>query len=165
MRYTKSLIVVALVSIFGLISCLKDDNVCKPISAAEEDKRMQQFINGDSLQNFIALNELTVEHDANGFYYIIVNPGSTSRPNINNTVRVEYVGTLTDFRQFDKSNQVTSFELRSLIEGWQLGLPKIGQGGRIILILPPSLAYGCNKIDIIDENSVLVFDLTLHNFQ
>lgn len=165
MSYPKSLLVVLFIAILGIVSCFKEDKGCEPLSATEEDKRMQNFINSDSIQNFIEINELTVQHDSKGFYYIVVEPGNDQYPNVNSRVSVEYKGTLTNFTQFDKSNGIVTFPLGTLIEGWQLGLPKIGKGGRVILILPPSLAYGCSSIGVIEENSVLVFDLTLHNFQ
>lgn len=163
MRYPKSLFVLVFLGIFGAIACLKD-NVCKPISAVEEEKRMQEFLNTDSIQRFVAGNDLTVQHDTRGFYYIILAEGNSQRPNVSNTVKVEYKGYLTDFRVFDQSREPVHFSLSGLIAGWQMGLPKIGKGGRIMLILPPSLAYGCKKMNIIEENSVLVFDLTLHDF-
>jgi FKBP-type peptidyl-prolyl cis-trans isomerase FkpA len=46
--------------------------------------------------------------------------------------------------------------LNNLIAGWKEGLPYIGEGGKIKLVIPSHLAY---------NNGVLVFDVTLHYIQ
>jgi hypothetical protein len=63
---------------------------------------------------------------------------------------------------FDSSNNVT-LPLNALIEGFKIGLPLIGIGGRIKLIIPSSLAYGCQGGGSIPSNSPLYFDITLDN--
>ncbi|MEY2850104.1 MAG: hypothetical protein RI885_2771 [Actinomycetota bacterium] len=62
------------------------------------------------------------------------------------TVDVHYLG--VDFasgEEFDSSwsrGQSVDFPLRSLIAGWQEGIPGMKVGGRRQLIVPPALAYG-----------------------
>jgi peptidylprolyl isomerase len=61
-------------------------------------------------------------------------------------VDVHYLG--VDFEsgeEFDSSwsrGQSVDFPLRSLIAGWQEGIPGMKVGGRRQLIVPPALAYG-----------------------
>ena len=58
----------------------------------------------------------------------------------------------------------------SLIEGWKMGLPLIQKGGKIRLYIPPSLGYGPNDLKdrnnnvVIPGNSILIFDITLYDF-
>ena len=62
---------------------------------------------------------------------------------------------------FDKSARPVSFNLLELIQGWQKGLPLVKKGGKIKLIIPPSLGYGATPQQGIPANSVLVFDIEL----
>ncbi|MBO2989378.1 FKBP-type peptidyl-prolyl cis-trans isomerase [Leucobacter tardus] len=62
------------------------------------------------------------------------------------TVEVHYLG--VDYEsgeEFDSSwsrGETIRFPLRSLIEGWQIGIPGMRTGGRRKLIVPPAQAYG-----------------------
>jgi len=64
------------------------------------------------------------------------------------TVDVHYLG--VDFEsgeEFDSSwgrGESINFPLRSLIQGWQLGIPGMKVGGRRKLIVPPAQAYGAS---------------------
>lgn len=62
------------------------------------------------------------------------------------TVDVHYVGVdLESGEEFDSSwsrGASINFPLRSLIAGWQQGIPGMRVGGRRRLIVPPHLAYG-----------------------
>jgi len=61
-------------------------------------------------------------------------------------VEVHYVGVEYDTgEQFDSSwdrGASVEFPLRSLIAGWQEGIPGMKEGGRRQLTVPPALAYG-----------------------
>ncbi|MFT6534336.1 MAG: peptidylprolyl isomerase [Alpinimonas sp.] len=62
------------------------------------------------------------------------------------TVDVHYVGVEYETgEEFDASwNRGASinFPLRSLISGWQEGIPGMKVGGRRMLVCPPQMAYG-----------------------
>jgi len=62
------------------------------------------------------------------------------------TVEVHYLGVEYDSgEEFDSSwsrGETINFPLRSLIEGWQLGIPGMRVGGRRKLVIPPAQAYG-----------------------
>ena len=76
-----------------------------------------------------------------GLQYRIVEPGSARRPAATDTVTVNYRGTLVNGNEFD-SGQGVSFPLNGVIRGWTEGLQLVGEGGKIQLFIPPSLAYG-----------------------
>ena len=48
-----------------------------------------------------------------------------------------------------------------VIEGWEIGLSKIDEGGSGILIIPSVLGYGSAITSSIPENSVLIFRIDL----
>jgi len=72
--------------------------------------------------------------------------GSGEEAKAGDKVDVHYLG--VDFEsgeEFDSSwsrGQSVDFPLRSLIAGWQEGIPGMKIGGRRQLIVPPALAYG-----------------------
>jgi FKBP-type peptidyl-prolyl cis-trans isomerase FkpA len=45
--------------------------------------------------------------------------------------------------------------------GWQIGLPKIGVGGHIIMLVPSGFAYGCTGYGPVPANAPLYFDVRL----
>jgi FKBP-type peptidyl-prolyl cis-trans isomerase FkpA len=52
--------------------------------------------------------------------------------------------------------------LYGLIPAWQIGLPKIGVGGEIIMLVPSALAYGCAGYPpVVPSNTPLYFDVKL----
>lgn len=75
---------------------------------------------------------------------IEIGTGDEAKPG--DKVDVHYLG--VDFEsgeEFDSSwgrGQSVDFPLRSLIAGWQEGIPGMKVGGRRQLIVPPALAYG-----------------------
>lgn len=75
---------------------------------------------------------------------IVVGDGVEAAPGA--TVQVHYLGVEYDTgEEFDSSwsrGQSINFPLRSLIAGWQQGIPGMKVGGRRELTCPPALAYG-----------------------
>ena len=115
------------------------------------------------MQSYISANGITATKDASGIYYQIIEPGTGATPTINSTVKAKYTGKFTNNKSFDAGE--TSFPLGGVIKGWQIGIPLIKQGGKIKLIIPPYLGYGCDDYSGIPGNSVLVFDVDLLEVQ
>lgn len=141
--------------------CSKNDNsACTPVSVATEDPVMQAYITA---------NEISATKDASGMYYQIISPGSGGSPTRNSKVAVKYAGYLLNGTKFDEMTTPVAdpnswWSLGGLIGGWQIGIPKIAKGGKIKMIIPSSLAYGCSAIGQIPANSILVFDVELVDF-
>jgi peptidylprolyl isomerase len=53
--------------------------------------------------------------------------------------------------------QPATFPLAGVVEGWQKGLPGSKEGGRRLLILPPSMGYGAAGSGPIGPNETLIF--------
>lgn len=88
------------------------------------------------------------------------------------TVTVNYVGALTDGTVFDASanhgNQGFTFQLGAgqVIKGWDQGIVGMKVGGKRLLVIPASLAYGNQAIgNVIPANSTLVFEVELLGVQ
>ena len=115
----------------------------------------------DEVANYLKGAGITATQDPMGYFYTIDKPGSAQKPHACSEVEIDYAGTLTNGTGFDKGSDV-SFALDQLILGWQMGLPKIGEGGAITLYLPPSLAYGDEDSGPIPGHSILIFKINLH---
>jgi FKBP-type peptidyl-prolyl cis-trans isomerase FkpA len=121
-----------------------------------------------AIQAYATANGITATAHSSGLYYQVINPGSGVTPNSNSKVFVTYTGKLLDGTQFDAgTTPVTGggWALSGLISGWQVGLPLIQKGGSIKLIIPSSMAYGCQGAGTIPSNAILFFDITLNDVQ
>lgn len=116
------------------------------------------------IEDYLAENNLVAEKTSHGVYYVIENPGNDEKPTIINTVRCDYKGYLLNGEVFDENNDI-EFPLSSVIEGWQIGFPKFGKGGKGILLIPSKYAYGNRRAILGQNNAVLIFDITLYDFR
>ena len=93
--------------------------------------------------------------------------GKGAEAKAGDNVKVHYVGTLTDGKEFDSSKkhgQPFEFELGAgrVIKGWDQGVAGMKVGGKRKLTVPPSLAYGARGFPpVIPPNSTLVFEAEL----
>ncbi|MBZ5855784.1 FKBP-type peptidyl-prolyl cis-trans isomerase [Flavihumibacter profundi] len=146
------------ITVFATWKCSKSDSGgCTSVLPQAEDAAMQQYMTTAGI---------TGTKDPSGLYYQIIDPGTGSAPTINSRVYVKYAGKLTNNTQFDAQTDPlqTGWALSGLIQGWQIGIPKIKRGGKIKLVVPSSLGYGCKAITGIPANSILVFDVELVDF-
>ncbi|MEI6190699.1 MAG: FKBP-type peptidyl-prolyl cis-trans isomerase [Chitinophagia bacterium] len=132
-----------ILAIFTLIGCSKS-------GASEKDQMMA----------YAKSNNITYTEDPSGILYQIITPGTGAKPSLSNTITVTYVGQLMNGNQFDAGT--ITYPLSSLITGWQKGLPLIGVGGEIKLLIPSTLGYGsAGAGSSIPGNAPLYFDVKL----
>lgn len=93
---------------------------------------------------------------------IVTGTGATLQES--DTATVQYI--LMDWKSGQiletswKTGPVT-FPIQKLIKGWQLGLPGMRVGGRRLMVVPPSLAYGPQGSGKVGPNATLVFVIDL----
>ena len=133
-------------------SCLKGDEGCVPKTVQSEEGQMQAYASS---------NGITPTVHTSGLYYQIINAGTGAPPTLTSNVSVKYTGKLTNGTIFGQSSTPLTLSLSTVIAGWQIGIPLIGEGGVIKLIIPSSLAYGCVANGSIPANSVLFFEVEL----
>ncbi|MDU8925503.1 FKBP-type peptidyl-prolyl cis-trans isomerase [Pasteurellaceae bacterium LIM206] len=103
-----------------------------------------------------------VKKTDDGLLYRIENEGEGAAIKPTDVVKVHYTGTLPDGTVFDSSRDndtPAEFKLDQVIPGWVEGLQLIKKGGKIELVIPPSLAYGDQDVGQIPANSTLHFDV------
>ena len=103
----------------------------------------------------------SADSTASGIVYLIQDSGSEKRAsNKQDTVKVNYRGTLIDGTEFDKNDGI-EFPLNRVIPGWTEGMQLVGEGGKITLVIPSHLAYGERGPRDIGNNATLIFDVEL----
>lgn len=164
----KKVFVIALLLMVASLACKKKDEPCNTqagstVAPASEEQMITDYFIAKSITNAVELSN-------SGLYYTITTAGSTERATQCSVLRVKYSGKFTNDIVFDQTtgDNVATFELGSLIEGWKRTLPLIGEGGKIKLYVPPSMGYGSvdrvnpqTGVILIPKNSVLVFEIEL----
>lgn len=118
--------------------------------------------------DFLAENKTKegVESTESGLQYKIEVPGNEQiKATAQDTVEVNYVGTLLDGTEFDSSykrGETAKFPLNRVIKGWTEGMQLVGEGGKIRLWVPYELGYGPRAMGpTLPAYSTLVFDVEL----
>ena len=116
---------------------------------------------------FLAKNkgEKGVKTTASGLQYKVITAGKGKQPTAEDTVTVNYRGTLIDGTEFDSSykrNQPATFPVKGVIPGWTEALPLMKEGSKWMLYVPANLAYGERGAGhMIGPNSTLIFEVEL----
>jgi FKBP-type peptidyl-prolyl cis-trans isomerase FkpA len=119
------------------------------------------------MEAYAASISMPLTAHASGLQYQVVDMGNGPKANANSKISITYTGKLLNGKTFDEqlTPNVAPWALGGLIEGWIIGIPLINEGGHIRLLVPSSLAYGCEQYYDIPGNSVLYFDIRLINVQ
>lgn len=101
-----------------------------------------------------------------GLLYLDRKTGEGATATKGSVVRMGYSGWLPDGFLFDRSGQGDPIEFvlgqGRVISGWDEGIEGMKVGGRRLLVIRPSLAYGSESPGAgIPPNATLVFDVTL----
>jgi FKBP-type peptidyl-prolyl cis-trans isomerase FkpA len=119
--------------------------------------------NREEIEKYISDNNLDASSTGSGLYYVIDIEGTGTRPDANSDVEVKYKGYFTSNEVFDENKDGIEFNLQNVIAGWTEGIPLFKEGGKGMLLIPSSLAYGPSGRGSIPPNSVLIFDIELIN--
>lgn len=100
-----------------------------------------------------------------GLTYQSLHDGDGAMPTANDTVSVNYKGTLADGTVFDSSydrHEPAQFPVLGVIPCWTEALQMMKAGGKARLTCPPALAYGDNGAgSAIPPNATLTFEVEL----
>jgi FKBP-type peptidyl-prolyl cis-trans isomerase FklB len=131
----------------------------------QEAKSKTTIVEG---QKFLAQNKNKpgVQTTASGLQYEVITQGTGPKPTVNDSVEVNYVGTLINGNEFDNSykrGQSITFLVTGVIKGWTEALQLMNAGSKYKLYIPYELAYGTNDVGngSIPGGSVLVFEVEL----
>jgi FKBP-type peptidyl-prolyl cis-trans isomerase FklB len=136
--------------------------------------KKQEEMNKVTYKDYIEKNEAFLETNkaksgvtvtASGLQYEVIKMGTGPKPTAQNTVKVNYVGTLIDGTEFDSSikrNQPAQFPVSGVIPGWTEALQLMPVGSKFNLVIPQALAYGARGAgEVIKPFSTLIFEVEL----
>jgi len=144
-----SVSLVFLVAIFGFVTVIQ--SCVKGIDAEAEEKRL--------LQQYLDVNNITVDPTASGLYYIEEEEGTGVAPEIGDTVSINYVtqnvvGKIYDTNIEEKAKEYNIWDMNrtyepfrfevgdsSIILGLNEGITYMKEGGIATIIMPSHLAY------------------------
>lgn len=112
-------------------------------------------------EKFLADNKAgnsNVQETESGLQYVLHAEGEGDKVGAQDTVVVNYKGTLINGDEFD-ANENTEFIANRVIKGWTEGLGLLGKGGKATLYIPSDLAYGPRGNRGIEPNSTLIFEV------
>ncbi len=147
--------ILSLFLFIAAFSSCKKDTPFDPVKQAATDDA--------AIQAYIKANSITATKDPSGLYYQVITPGTGAYPTKNSLISGQYTGKLLNGTVFD-SNSIPNEPLSGFITGWQIGIPYINTGGRILLLIPSALGYGNSTNGSIPANSVLIFTFDLTGF-
>ncbi len=106
-----------------------------------------------------------VETTESGLAYKVLASGEGKSPTAESTVKVHYVGKLTDGTEFDSSvarGEPAEFGVTGVIPGWTEIVQLMKEGDKWEVVIPSDLAYGERGAGAsIPPNSTLVFEIEL----
>lgn len=136
------------------------------MAAREAEAAEAAEANRQAGEEFLAENaerdDVTVMES--GLQYEVLESGDGESPGPQDTVEVNYEGTLLDGTVFDSSferGESVSFQVNQVIEGWQEALQAMSVGDSWMLYIPADLAYGESGQGPIGPNEVLTFRVEL----
>jgi FKBP-type peptidyl-prolyl cis-trans isomerase FklB len=145
---------------------IKKREALKAEKKAEMDKiKYKDYI--EQNEAFLATNKgkAGVTTTASGLQYEVVKMGTGQKPTSQNTVKVNYAGTLIDGNEFDssaKNKGPVTFPVSGVIPGWTEALQLMPVGSKFKLFIPANLAYGATGAgDVIKPFSTLIFNVEL----
>jgi FKBP-type peptidyl-prolyl cis-trans isomerase FkpA len=102
---------------------------------------------------------------ASGLIYKEIKAGTGAQPKPTDIVKVHYVGTLIDGKEFDSSikrGQPAELPLNQVFPCWTEGIPMMKVGGKAKLVCPSETAYGDNgRPPVIPGGATLIFEVEL----
>lgn len=118
-------------------------------------------------EDFLAKNKKKdgVKTTDSGLQYKILKKGTGPSPTADDSVTVNYEGTLVDGTVFDSSykrGKPVTFPVNGVIKGWTEALQMMHEGGQWKIFIPSDLAYGKRGTrGPIGPNEVLIFKVDL----
>jgi FKBP-type peptidyl-prolyl cis-trans isomerase FklB len=150
---------------------LTPDQIKETMTAFEKDMEQKQKAAADKNTSegtkFLEENKKKegVKTTASGLQYKVVKEGTGAQPKPNDTVTVNYRGTLISGTEFDSSykrGEPATFPVNGVIKGWTEALQLMKAGSKYQLFIPPNLAYGDRAVGPdISPNSTLIFEVEL----
>ena len=128
----------------------------------EETNAKQKVKEEKEMQDYFTANKITPVRAPKGTYVLIKEKGTGEPAALGKFVTVKYAGKgLVNNQQFDAGVYVFQVGPGNAIAGWHDGIPLLNKGGKGILYIPGTLAYG--QDGPAGPFATLVFDVEILN--
>jgi len=128
----------------------------------QEASAKQKVKEEKEMQDYFSANKLTPVRAPQGTYVLIKEKGTGEPAALGKFVTVKYAGKgLVNNQQFDAGVYVFQVGPGNAIQGWHDGIPLFNKGGKGILYVPGTLAYG--QDGPAGPFATLVFDVEILN--
>jgi FKBP-type peptidyl-prolyl cis-trans isomerase len=159
-RYQRSILILAAALLPAISSCSMD--IFRKQGTRQVAGEPEALKYAEELK--VELDKMT--RTQSGLYYLDRVTGTGATAEMGQVVSVGYVGALVDGTVFDRSGTGSPIQFTlgegEVIRGWDEGIAGMKVGGRRLLVIRPSLAYGNDSPGAgIPANATLVFDVTL----
>jgi len=155
-----------------LLSTEESAGIQQKFARKQQEKRLQKtremmIRNRKAADDFLKENGKKdgVQTTASGLQYKLIKAGDGATPKADDTVKVQYRGTLLNGTEFDSSykrGKPAVFSVNQVIPGWTEALQLMKVGSKYRIFLPPDLAYGDRGAPpVIAPGSMLIFDVEL----
>lgn len=136
---------------------------------AEQEAKLEEMKQKNSAAGQAYLEENKAKEGVvtteSGLQYEVLVAGDGQMPTAEDTVKVDYVGTLINGTEFDSSitrGEPVTFPVGQVIPGWTEILQLMPVGSKYRVTIPANLAYGeAGAPPVIEPNSVLIFEIEL----
>lgn len=120
----------------------------------------------EEILEYLRNNKLKAQ-DTLGVFVIVTENNSEEYPTENSVVTISYTGTYLDGGIFDRTpaGETVALPLRRAIEGLKRGLTTISKNSKGVIYIPSDLGYGSNPPYGIRKNAVLVYSVSVHDFE
>ncbi len=118
-------------------------------------------------KEFLDKNKLNADvvELSNGVQYKVLKQGSGAKPNVTDSVVINFKGTLIDGTVFHSTSEVNQkpliFTLDKILQSWSLVIQQMPVGSKWVIYIPESQAYGLSEVDKIPPLSTLIFETEL----
>jgi len=134
--------------------------------AAEKNKKEgAAFLEDNKNKPGVKTLDVKVEDGSTAqMQYKVITEGTGAIPGTNDTVTVNYRGTLINGKEFDSSakrGQPAKFQVNRVIRGWTEALEHMKTGSKWELYIPSNLAYRDTGGPGIEPGSTLIFEVEL----
>lgn len=156
MKYVSSLILITALAVL-VAGCSER----KPQTAKQKKRTALEL---EQISAFLETQEEQFEQLESGIWVAISEPGDSIHPKLSSIITTAYRTESLHGLLVDSATETKPLRIRlsRLIKGWQLGLPLIGQGGTLKMIVPAKLAYKERSIHPQLEGwTPLFFEITL----
>jgi len=139
-------LIIGLFSLLLILGCNKDD---------VPDPDMQ-------IADYIAAEGLNVTTSSSGLRYEFQAEGSGDLPISNSIMEVSFTGKLVDGTIFSQSSTPIEAYITTQIAGLEEGFRLMKAGSKATFIIPPELGFGSAAVGGVPANSVLIYEMEVH---